>query len=376
MKKRTRRIATTLLALLAVGTIAIVAFIWWTGQPWYRPGMVRAGENLRGSLEPPDQSGDPAYWDVEGDIRLFHFAKGSGSGFPLLFLHGGPGYPIEEPLPALALLEGSISVNYYHQRGCGKSSRPFDRFSSKNRYENMKTLEETLGIGAQVADVERIRRILGKDQVVLLGHSFGAFLATLYAAEFPEHVAALVLVAPSGVLVMPSEEDGFFEIVRRELPSAKRDDFDALLTSYLDFGSLFEKSEQELSAMNREMGDYFLLASGVSQQARVPASSCGGWMVQAMYLSMGRRHDYRSALKHIACPTLVVHGADDILPDRFSRQYADLIPNAKMSVLKSAKTRGIGSGHFALSSRSEELTKLISQFLEPIVGESASGETP
>jgi len=38
----------------------------------------------------------------------------------------------------------------YDQRGCGKSTRPFDRFTS-NYYSNMTELERTLGIGAQVA---------------------------------------------------------------------------------------------------------------------------------------------------------------------------------------------------------------------------------
>ncbi len=56
----------------------------------------------------------------------------------------------------------------------------------------MQTLEQTLGISAQVADIERIRRILGEEKLIMVGHSFGGFLASLYAAEFPEHVARMV----------------------------------------------------------------------------------------------------------------------------------------------------------------------------------------
>ena len=34
-------------------------------------------------------------------------------------------------------------------------------------------------------------------------------------------------------------------------------------------------------------------------------------MVQAMYFSMGRRHDFRGALKNAGAPVLVIHGAKD-----------------------------------------------------------------
>jgi pimeloyl-ACP methyl ester carboxylesterase len=40
----------------------------------------------------------------------------------------------------------------------------------------MKILEETLGIGAQVADLERIWRRLCVEKLDLVGHSFGGFI--------------------------------------------------------------------------------------------------------------------------------------------------------------------------------------------------------
>src|SRR5207249_1585729 len=98
----------------------------------------------------------------------------------------------------------------------------------------LQELERTLGIGAQVADIERIRHILGQKRLVLIGHSFGAFLASMYAAEFPEHVAGLVLVAPSGVLVLPGEAD-FFEVIGERLPKDQRDDYKGFLQDYFGF---------------------------------------------------------------------------------------------------------------------------------------------
>lgn len=67
----------------------------------------------------------------------------------------------------------------------------------------MTTLEQTLGLGAQIADIERIRRLLGDEKLILMGHAWGGFLALLYAAEFPDRIDALILVFPADVLVMP-----------------------------------------------------------------------------------------------------------------------------------------------------------------------------
>lgn len=77
---------------------------------------------------------------------------------------------------------------YYHQRGCGHSTRPIDTFKSQNFMQNVTVLNKVLGLSAQLADIERIRRILGHERLILVGHSYGGFLASLYAAEFPEHV--------------------------------------------------------------------------------------------------------------------------------------------------------------------------------------------
>jgi proline iminopeptidase len=342
--------------------LLIAAYLCWQymiGAPLYTPGMVRAGTNLRGPLEPPKQAGENSYWQVEDDIRLFVTTQGEGR--PVLVVHGGPGYPVHGPLQGLEALTKTHKLFYYDQRGCGRSTRPFDTFSS-NYYANMKELERTLGIGAQVADIERIRRILGEEKLILMGHSFGGFLAAMYAAEFPERVEALVLVAPAGVLVMPDEGDGFFDEIRKGLPKDKQAEYDEFLKSYLDFGSVFSKSEAKLASMNRRVAEFFLAASGregVAGQPGVPEDN-GGWMVQALYFSMGKRHDYRPALKQVQARALIIHGEGDLSPERVSRMYADCLPNGRLHVMKNGRTRG---GHFPFSEQPEAFAAVVSDFL-------------
>lgn len=342
------------IVVLALFVLIVVAgvFFWYTmGKPLYEPGMVRAGENLRAPLTPPEQSDDEHFWNVEQDIQLYHFSKGEGGN--VLVVHGGPGYPFAQPWPGLEPLTSEYRFHYYDQRGCGQSTRPIDRLPSSNYYQNMKTLDQTLGLGAQVADIERIRQILGEEKLVIIGHSFGGFLASLYAAEFPERVEALILVAPADVLVMPQKEGGLFEEVRRRLPEDMQADYDAYLKEYLDYRNIFSKSEADLAALNEEFGKYY----GAVFEISIPEQGePGGWMVWAMYISMGTRHDYRDALKDVTAPVLVVHGADDLQTEEASRIYVDASPNARFHVIE-------GATHFSFCEQPEEFAAVVGEFL-------------
>ncbi len=322
-----------ILVIIGVGALVVAiiagALFWYTTtKPLYEPEMVRSGRNLSASLTPPQQPDDPNVWKVEEDIQLHHFSEGTGPA--VLVVHGGPGMPPSSPWPGLSALSEQYTFHYYHQRGCGQSTRPIDRLSQGNPYEAMGLLDRTLGLGAQIADIERIRRILDEEKMILVGHSFGGFLASLYAAEFPEHVEAMILIAPADVLVMPQKGVSLFEAVRKRLPEDTLEEYDAFLAEYFDFKNLFAKSEAELAALNAEFFRYYATVVDVAVEEQ---GEPGGWMVSAMYVSMGRRHDYRKALIAVPAPVLVIHGEDDLQSESASRIYADLFPNAQSTVI-------------------------------------------
>jgi proline iminopeptidase len=347
------------LAVIALLGIVGAALWYYMGKPMYEPGAISSNQAMLATLEPPPQAKDTAVWTVEPSVNLHHFESGSGRN--VLMVHGGPGMPMSTSIPALASLESTYRFIYYDQRGCGQSTRPIDRFSSSNYYDNMQVLEKKLGLSAQIADIERIRRILGEEKITLIGHSFGGFLAALYAAEFPDRVKALVLIAPADTLVLPNPNVDFFQTVGNLLPADSRKEYEDFLKSYLTFGGIFSKSDSELAALNIRFGKFYV-AAAKAKGFVVPEGDlarAGGWMVQAMYFSMGRRHDYRSALKNIKVPVLVLHGDKDIQSESASRVYAQTLPNAKFQVIK-------GAGHFPFLDTLADFSREVGEFLKAV----------
>jgi proline iminopeptidase len=357
MKRKTCFIITlSAVVVLAAGA----GGLWWMmQQPLYRQGMVRAEENLSAPLAPPGQSGGPDFWKVESDIQLYHFSQGSGRN--VLIVHGGPGRPFRQPLAGLEPLAGEYRFHYYDQRGCGQSTRPFDRFESQNIYENMTALDRTLGLGAQIADVERIRQLLGDEKLVVIGHSWGGFLASLYAAEFPENIEALILVSPATMLVMPQGETGgdLFASVRARLNPAQVAEYDTFIQEYFDFNKLFTRSEAELIALDDKFGRYYASVTGLTEEQAIIQGEPGGWMAWGMYVSMGQRHDYRPGLRRVEAPVLVIHGANDLQSAAASRVYSDAFPNAQFAVIASA-------GHFSFQEQPAEFARLVEKFLNKL----------
>ena len=178
--------------IVIIGIVTlIIAFVlfglmWMMGAPMYRAGHMKTRKDIEAFVTPPPQTGVPAgFFRVEKAIDLYYFTAGISNGIPALVVHGGPGYPEDKPWTGLKSFENKYHFIYYHQRGCGKSTRPVEKLTSGNFYKDMMELTGKLGLDQQVTDIERIRRILGVEKIVLIGHSFGGFLAALYAAEFP-----------------------------------------------------------------------------------------------------------------------------------------------------------------------------------------------
>jgi pimeloyl-ACP methyl ester carboxylesterase len=103
---------------------------------------------------------------------------------PLVLLHGGPGFSETRFFRLFnAPLEKSFTVVYWDQRGAGKSFYSDIPQSSMSVERFISDLDDL---------VDAVCGRLGKTKVVIFGHSWGSALGALYAARFPEKVAAYV----------------------------------------------------------------------------------------------------------------------------------------------------------------------------------------
>lgn len=103
---------------------------------------------------------------------------------PLILLHGGPGLSETGLFRYFnAPLEKCFTVLYWDQRGAGKS---FDRTIPRSSM----TVEQFISDLDEL--VAAVCTRLGKTKVAIFGHSWGSALGVLYAARFPEKVAAYV----------------------------------------------------------------------------------------------------------------------------------------------------------------------------------------
>ncbi|MGB0714895.1 MAG: alpha/beta fold hydrolase [Phycisphaerae bacterium] len=348
--------------LILFGTAAYVSWQMMFG-PMYRLGSVAAQAQSEDFL-PAVTSESPGLWRVEPEISLYF--QSFGQGRPVLVVHGGPAVPPSGEWAGLADLKGNFRFIYYHQRGCGRSTRPFNRFEGGNVYGHILELESTLGIGAQIADIERIRRILGEDRLLIIGHSFGGFLATLYAAEFPNHVEKLVLVAPAGLTRKPSPQTDLFALTSANLEAEDHLLFEALRADYFDFTKHFSKSEAELASMHLEVGTYILRAMGYQASSKPLLESqglpsAGGWGAFAMYFSLGRNWEFSRALDIVKAPTLVITGVDDHLAKPGAEQYRS-IDGAAFTEIKADEPSG-QAGHMIFDDAPKGFGKVVAEFL-------------
>ena len=134
--------------------------------------------------------------DIGGGVRLFVDVEGPGwmpdgpqlrEKPTLICLHGGPGFDHSAFKPDFSCLADIAQIIYYDHRGHGRSDeRP--------------PSEWTLDIWAD--DVVRLCDALGVVKPIVLGQSFGGFVAQRYIARHPGHASKVILSSTSPNRVM------------------------------------------------------------------------------------------------------------------------------------------------------------------------------
>lgn len=271
--------------------------------------------------------------ELADGTRLQTYTSGTSSTTPVVLLHGGPG--LWDYLSPVADLIDDRTVHRYDQRGCGGSD-PSDEQS----------------MARSVADLEELREHWGHEQIVVLGHSFGATLALHYAVTHPDRVAHLIYL--SGVGVGDWRTPSLAE-QRRRMTEGQAERLETL-------GNQRPRSadeEREFRALSwfTDHADRERAWAWALEDAAVP------WPINFAAnnaLSADNRAFGDDRLIELAAtlqmPVDFVHGEGDPRPASAVRELADAVPHAEFHLVE-------GAGHSQWRERPEEFRLLLQGIL-------------
>lgn len=148
--------------------------------------LVAAGALYVGTMGeypvPATVTDDPTLPRIEiGGVTLHSESYGDPANPAIVVLHGGPGADYRSLLPLQALAD-SYHVTFYDQRGAGLSERvPAEELTLQTH------LQELSGV---------LDHVSPDAPAILVGHSWGAMLASAFLGASPDRVAAAVLIEP------------------------------------------------------------------------------------------------------------------------------------------------------------------------------------
>jgi proline iminopeptidase len=140
------------------------------------------------SLWPEIEPFKSEYLKVSDIHEIYYELCGNPEGKPVFMIHGGPGLGCS-PTMRRYFNPDKFLIVLHDQRGCGRSK------------PNAELHENTTK--ALVEDIERLRKELKLEKIILFGGSWGSTLSLAYAETYPESVSGMVL---RGIFLGSKEE--------------------------------------------------------------------------------------------------------------------------------------------------------------------------
>ena len=143
--------------------------------------------NDEGNLVPKTVEQDSTIPSMSVNGTLLHAESFGNPDSPMLvILHGGPGSDYRYLLYCKQFAENGYYVVFYDQRGSGLSKRePKESYAIQTMFDDLQ-------------QVIAHYRTSPEQKIILLGHSWGAMLATAYINEHPAEIAGAILCEPGG----------------------------------------------------------------------------------------------------------------------------------------------------------------------------------
>lgn len=254
-----------------------------------------------------------------------------GDGVPLIVLHGGPGLDHSMFRPYLDPLGEDFRVIYVDERGQGRSDRVPE------------PAQLTLEVFAR--DVDLLAEALGLEHFALLGHSFGAIIATYHATELGTAAAYVISGGGDESSALTADVEAGFETIGEAR--------EAIAKSWEDEKTV-ETQAQLLELLRTQLPFHF--------HGPVPTgygdATVGSPEVLRQFANAGYGDfDYRPKLREVHKPTLIVVGEHDrTTTPRAARVLHEGIANSELVVVPDA-------GHMSFVEQQDFYLDTVRRFL-------------
>ena len=242
---------------------------------------------------------------------VFVWTATQGVGPPAVLCHGGPGiYDYLEPVADM--VDDLATVHRYDQRGCGRSEdrRPYS-------------------VAGFIADLEALRAHWGHEQWTVIGHSWGATLALLYAVRHPDRTRALVYLSGTGI--DPAWHQDYRRNRAAKLAPVDRDRLHRLEQERsVATGAELDRVNAERGAL-LEATEYYD-AGALAELPRYDRFPINYRLNTALNAEMAKREEsgeLPARIARLSVPTLVIDGEADPRPRWARAQIAELIPHSR-----------------------------------------------
>jgi len=270
-------------------------------------------------------------------VRLYY--RTAGSGPPVIFLSGGPGFNVDYVMPVADFFPASYQRVFYEQRGTGRSL--------------VADLSETnMTLRIVVEDLEGLRVHLRQERLFLVGHSWGGMLAMAYAAAHPDRVDRMILIGPGGPTLEFATwfNDNIHMRLRPEDVEAERY-WDQAPARGVDADKAALESVKAITP-----GYFFERAKGLALAAQMPEGTLHVQVNLLLFGDMAREYDSRPGLQRLDRPVVIVQGHQDPVGDKTAEEIHASIRGSVLAYINKC-------GHFPWLEQPEEFRRIVSEFL-------------
>jgi proline iminopeptidase len=229
------------------------------------------------------------------------YVEEEGKGQALILINGGPGGTHHYFHPWFSRAKGYARVIYYDQRGCGLSD-----FKPGQGY----TVDQA------VDDLEKLRQASNAGKWVLLGYSYGGFLAQYYATKYPDNTAGLILMSATPGVSVGNPPPGQFDFISSE-ERARRRELPAEVQKWADENKIPDERAYQVLQYNVLLnGDWKYQNLYKPSPERMIQEALYEWtndkdFNQALNSSLGKI-DLAGAFSSCPIPTLILEGKHDL----------------------------------------------------------------